>query len=202
MVVIESESPGIAWRKAYDTVMSVGSEVHDDGILLKEVIDMFIIVKNGGVSDKYIETYADPKMITWMVDENFGGNKPVLDWGYCYGMRLTDFRGVNQVQKIIDKLKSNPESKSATINFMDPSIDFDGHMPCIVALDFKIRNDRLDITGFFRSQDIGKKFYADILALAKIQTTLATALKCPRGSVKIFISSAHVYEQDFKRFTE
>ena len=83
---------------------------------------------------------------------------------------------------------------------MNPSIDYRGHMPCIVALDFKIRNDKLLITGFFRSQDIGKKIYADILALGKIQSEVASALSTTTGEIKIFISSAHIYEQDFGKF--
>jgi len=137
-----------------------------------------------------------------MVNKNFGGSEPVLNWGYCYGTRLRDFGGVNQIERIVDKLKKNPEAKSATVSLMDSSIDFDGHMPCIVALDFKIREDKLHLTGFFRSQDIGKKFYADILALGAIQNEVSQKLNIVNGNVKIFIASAHIYETDFTKVNE
>lgn len=139
-------------------------------------------------------------MVKWMVEDNFGGTKPVLDWGYCYGLRMDSFRNeVNQIEKIVRKLKTNPESKSATISLMDPQLDFDNHMPCIMSLDFKIRKDALSVVGFFRSQDIGKKFYADILSLGSIQKQVAQELSIQRGQIKIFISSAHIYEQDFDK---
>lgn len=138
-------------------------------------------------------------MIDWMVNKNFGGSEPILDWGYCYGTRFSNFKGVNQIEKIVTKLRKNPESKSATISLIDPSTDFDGHMPCIVALDFKIRDSKLYVTGFFRSQDVGKKLYADIIALGTIQKKISELLSIKKGSVKIFISSAHIYEADFEK---
>jgi thymidylate synthase len=85
---------------------------------------------------------------------------------------------------------------------MNPEEDYEGHMPCIISLDFKIRNEQLDITGFFRSQDIGKKIYADILALNAILTEVSEKIKVKSGDVKIFISSAHIYEQDYNKFND
>ena len=101
-----------------------------------------------------------------------------------------------------EKLVNNPEAKSATIALMNPEEDYEGHMPCIISLDFKIRNEQLDITGFFRSQDIGKKIYADILALNAILTEVSEKIKVKSGDVKIFISSAHIYEQDYNKFND
>jgi thymidylate synthase len=51
-----------------------------------------------------------------------------------------------------------------------------GRMPCIMSLDVKIRGNEVLRTGFFRSQDIGKKFYADILAFGAIQKEIANTI--------------------------
>jgi thymidylate synthase len=188
---------GSAWLSAANYVVKNGHDVKDGGENLKEVLDLFITVDNANEHDKIIEKFADPEMIDWMVNKNFGGKEPVLNWGYCYGMRFDNFNGVNQIQEIEEKLAKNPEAKSATISLTKPEVDFQGHMPCIVALDFKLREGKLLLTGFFRSQDIGKKFYADILALGSIQQKVAIKLGVECGQVKIFICSAHIYEKDF-----
>ena len=134
--------------------------------------------------------------------ENFYGSKSVLNWGYCYGLRLRNYLGINQIDKVVEKLNRKPESKSATIVIMDPKVDFNGHMPCIVTLDFKIREGKLLATAFFRSQDVGKKMYADILSLGKIQKEVGEKTRTKPGKLKIFISSAHIYETEFNKVKE
>lgn len=199
MKQIKAKTAGGAWLKACHLVFSQGDEIYDDGIPLKEVLDLFLEIENGTKRDLIIKKYADLKMISWMVNENFYGTTPVLDWGYCYGMRLRNYNGVNQIKEIITNLKKKPETKAATIVTVKPEQDFKEHMPCIVVLDFKIRKGKLFLTGFFRSQDVGKKMYADILAMGKIQNEVAKKLKVKLGSLKIFISSAHIYETDFDK---
>lgn len=202
MISIKEKTAGKIWLKACLAVMRKGKKIKDGDVNLKEVIDLYIEVADAITHDKILKKYADYKMINWMVKENFGGNKPVLNWGYCYGLRLRNYDGVNQIEKIVEKLKKNPEAKSATIATMKPSEDFSGHMPCIVCIDFKIRNKKLYLTSFFRSQDVGKKVYADILALGEIQKLVSQKLKIKCGSVKIFISSAHIYETEFKKIKD
>lgn len=196
---IYSKSAGYAWADAIKLVMKNGDYVKDGEVTLKELLDLFVEVEDGQSYDEILDAHADPGMIDWMVNKNFGGNEPVLNWGYCYGMRFYNFNGIDQIAQIVNKLRSNPEAKSATMTLMKPEDDFYGHMPCIMTLDAKIRNGKLHLTGYFRSQDIGKKFYADILALGSIQKTIANQLGVESGHVKIFISSAHIYETEFEK---
>ena len=93
----------------------------------------------------------------------------------------------------------NPESKSATISFMHPGYD-DKHMPCIVSMDFKIRNDKLNGNAFFTSQDACKKFYADIMCMGEILNIVSKQIKVKVGELNILIAYLHIYENDFKKF--
>lgn len=140
MFKLFNKTAGFIWKDACNLVMENGRSVRDGNVQLKEVLDLFVEIEDATKNDVILDEGADPKMVDWMVNKNFGGNAPVLDWGYCYGMRLRDFRGVDQVDKIVAKLQKNPDAKSASLSLMDPSVDFNGHMPCIIALDFKIRN--------------------------------------------------------------
>lgn len=42
-------------------------------------------------------------MIEWMKN-NFFSDKNVLDWGYSYGQRLTNYEGINQIKNVKEKL--------------------------------------------------------------------------------------------------
>jgi thymidylate synthase len=199
MNYVTSTTIGNAWAKAYDLVMKNGATMTDNGTHLKEIVGLCVSIENGQTFDKILKTIADPEMISWMVDKNFGSSEPVLDWGYSYGMRLRDFDGINQIDEVVKKLREQPNSRSATITLTKPTKDFAGHMPCVVAIDLKVRQGKLHLSGFFRSQDIGKKFYADMIALASIQKEVADKLDKSCGRIELLITSAHIFEVDFDK---
>ncbi len=188
---------GYAWAAAHKLVMEAGHIMTDGTKPVTELMNIYISVDDAQASDKILDKLADPARVDWMVNQNFGGTTPIDEWGYSYGMRLRDFHGNDQIAEAVKKLQIRPGSRSATISLMDPSLDFTGHMPCIVALDPKIRDSKLTLTGFFRSQDIGKKFYADMLALAAIQKEIADKVGVTCGSIELLITSALVCESEY-----
>lgn len=202
MLDISANNAGDAWLKLCSFIMNKGSSIKDGNKYLKELLNVFIEIQNPTEIDSVLSSYADPKIIKWMREDNFGGTKAVLDWGYCYGMRFRNFNGFNQINYLAEKLKKNPEAKSAIISTMMPDVDSHGHVPCIAAVDFKIRNDQINTIAFFRSQDVGKKIYADVLSLGDIMDELSRSVGVKRGKLYTFIASAHIYEDDFKNVEE
>lgn len=202
MKQITAPTIGYVWVEAYKLIMKEGHVMTDGTVPITEVMNLYLSVDDAQSSDVILDAMADPEMIDWMVNKNFGGSEPVLDWGYSYGMRFRNFGGVDQIAEAIKKLQQRPGSKSATITLMDPAHDFTGHMPCIITLDPKIRDNKLTLTGFFRSQDIGKKFYADMMALAAIQKEIAEKVGVECGSVELLITSAHVVETEYGKQKE
>lgn len=195
MHTVHSDTIGQAWLSAIKTVIEYGSHVDNT----TELIDLFIEVNRFPADDQILKQHADPDMTDWMITKNFEGRKPVLNWGYSYGMRFHDFNGIDQIETIVNKLASDPSSRSATISLVMPESDHAGHMPCITTLDFKLREGILYVAGFFRSQDVGKKLYADILAIHSIQKSIANKIKVDTGHVKVFITSAHIYDVDLEK---
>lgn len=195
MKQITVKTPGMLWLKAAEEVMKNGHSIKDSEQNLKEVLNVFVTVEDPLSTDEVLEKYADREMVKWMKG-NFLRKEPVLDWGYSYGQRLFDFEGINQVKNIVAKLRSDPNSKSATITLMNPKDDV-GHVPCIVAIDFKIRRNRLMLTAFFRSQDVGKKMYADVISIGEIGKAISEKVGVKMGSLNILIVSLHAYEVDW-----
>lgn len=198
MKIIESETIGEGWLKSCRSILDSGIDIKDGDERLKEIIHLILTIKNPSVKDEIIETHGDKEMIEWMLS-NFLEQKtiPELNDSQSYGIRLFNYNGKDQVQWVIEKLKRKPESKSATIPMLMPNKD-SGYIPCVSLLDFKIRDDNLILTVLCRSLDFGRKAYANMVALHKIQKLVADELKVQIGALILHIISAHVYENDIE----
>jgi thymidylate synthase len=194
---INVRTPGESWIAAMLATLSSPHEVMDGKTTLKELLHVTVTVDNPAVEDRIVRELGDPGMLEWM-RRNFFGTEPVAGWGYSYGQRIFGTDGRNPISGIIEKLKKNPESKSATIGLMDAEGDA-LHMPCITTLDFKIRDGRLHTTAFFRSQDAGKKLYADVICLGEIAERVAKGAGVANGPLHLIIASLHAYETDWDR---
>ncbi len=198
MFQVKEKTVGKAWIKSLQIILDHGTNEKDNNVPIKEVIQLAVVIDNAIKEDKIVQKFGDSSMIEWMKG-NFLTIIPI-NLGYSYGKRLTDFDGVNQIDRVIKKLRDKPESKGATMTFLKPTEDTK-HIPCICVIDFKLRNNKLISSAFFRSQDIGKKFYADALCLGEIQAKIAKELGVSVGSLVFFIASAHIYESDLPKIT-
>ena len=67
----------------------------------------------------------------------------------AYGLRF-----VAQLQHVVEKLREDPNTRQATMTTWVPNPYPSKDTPCTVALDFKIREGRLNAHVFMRSSDI------------------------------------------------
>ena len=70
-------------------------------------------------------------------------------------------------------------------------------MPCLILVDFKIRDDKLYTTGVWRSHDIYGAWFANAVGLSYLTQYVADEVGADIGSVTIHSISAHIYETDF-----
>lgn len=133
-----------------------------------------------------------------------------------YGERLlsynkNDYRGfifnpINQIAEVINKLQDDTDTRQALAIMWNPM--FDGYyytnigkgkdIPCNLVLDFKIRDGKLDLTVFNRSNDIHwGLFGANLAQFTFIQKFVAAALKVPVGVYYHVTNSLHVYLDDY-----
>ncbi|MGB4497103.1 MAG: thymidylate synthase, partial [Methylococcaceae bacterium] len=121
--------------------------------------------------------------------EKFSKDAKKLNRPFTYGSLIFDNAGVN-------RLNLKHETKSATFGLLTPG-NQSPNLPCLTTVDVKIRNERLELQFFFRSQNIFGRQYANLLALAKLQDDLARRCSVTVGSMKGYIASAHIYDFDF-----
>jgi len=196
---LTTKTIGELWLKTSELVMKLGQKMMDDDKEIKELLGLFLVAENPKPEDEIIKRFGDHEWLAWM-DENFFKEKEVPELGNAksYAVRLFNYggKGINQIEKVIEKLKGKPESKSATITTFMPLTDT-SYIPCVSLLDFYIRDGKLKLNVYARSLDFGKKAYGNLMALAKIQKNVAKVLEKEVGELSIFVKSAHIYQEEF-----
>ncbi len=115
----------------------------------------------------------------------------------CAGCATTRGRDQSVRAGVIDRLRSDPETRSATITTLQPLTD-STYIPCVSLLDFWRANEALELVVYAHSLDFGKKAYGNLVELARLQQEVAGEVGLPVGRLVIHAKSAHVYEPEFE----
>jgi hypothetical protein len=117
----------------------------------------------------------------------------------AYGRRWRSHFGLDQLNHIIEHLVRNPQSRRATLVMWDPAtdlniIDASKDVPCNLVASFSVRNQRLEMTVFNRSNDlIWGAFGANAVHFSLLQEYVACAVELPVGEYRQISLDAHVY---------
>lgn len=131
-----------------------------------------------------------------LMEELFPKMKTFTDFSAMYGDRVA--RG-NQIEEVIDKLADKPDTRQAVLTLWDPMVDHvDGRRdyPCTIAIQFRIRDERLNMTVTMRSNDLVRGFYHDTTQFGMLHATLATILGVHVGTYVHHAGSFHMYDSD------
>jgi len=125
-----------------------------------------------------------------------------LTWRAGYGKRLRDWNGIDQLQEIVKILQADPNSRRAVAVIYDPDRDFIAtkDTPCNDLLQFLIRDGKLHMSIYIRSNDIMWGWSAiNSYEWSILQQVLASILKVEVGQVSYFMGSFHIYDRHYGR---
>jgi len=215
---IQGETANDVWIKAFDSVMKssdvnsrVGCarEVLHAALSINNPIQRWISQKNppisisyaladfiwtmSGSNDATIINYWNPSL------HKFSGS--YSNYPGAYGDRIIHRYGINQLEKVYDTLKNNPESRQAVILIWDPRTDLpqikgepnNEDIPCNLCSMVKVRNNRLEWTQIMRSNDLVLGFPYDIVLFTSLQEVLSSWLHLEVGSYNHISDSLHIY---------
>lgn len=116
----------------------------------------------------------------------------------AYGYLLKEKYGFNQIEKIIELLQKDPNTRRAVININVPNKNVieTKDEPCTICLQFYIRNNKLCCTGIMRSNDVYFGLTYDIVYFTQLQKYIAKKLNIDTGSYTHFATSMHFYDKD------
>ena len=204
---IETSSLGQCWLQVSRLILEQGQDSRYDGAATKELAHLTLVVNAPDPNDDLIRRHGDPVWLAWM-HENFFTQKEVVELGNApsYAIRLFNYanQGRDQLQWVVERLRDNPEARSATLTTFMPLTDTT-YIPCISLLDFWIPARELELVVYAHSLDFGKKAYGNLMELAALQSTVAEQLARPTGKLIIHVKSAHIYQpewSDMRRLCE
>lgn len=119
---------------------------------------------------------------------------------YTYGNRLRRwFSGIDQIDESIGRLRDFENTRRAVSITWSPNADTGSdEVPCLMLVDFKIRNGKLLTTALWRSHDIFGAWFANVVGLTYLAQYVAEQVgNVTVGSVVVQSISAHVYMNDY-----
>ena len=198
MELIEERTLGLGWLETCRRILDAGADETYDGIATKELALLTLAVAEPDPADEVIAELADPDWLEWM-KRNFGEPEDVAELGGArsYARRLRDYEGRDQIAWVIERLRADPATRSATITTLQPLSDT-SYVPCVSMLDFWRVGGPLELVVYAHSLDFGKKAYGNLVELARLQHEVAGKVGVPVGRLVIHAKSAHVYEPEFE----
>ncbi|CDG64643.1 MAG: thymidylate synthase [Methanobacterium sp.] len=198
-ILIKTTTIKNGWEALVKRVMEKGEEIKDErGSLTLELRNTMVNIKNPlelEVPEGYfwsgekLEIYAEQ----FLSDDKQG-------FVYTYGNRLRKhFEGIDQIGEAIKRLKNCKESRRAISVTWDPTTDTKNEeVPCMILVDFKIRDGKLHTTGLWRSHDIYGAWFPNAVGLTHLAKYVAEEVGVEVGTLTIHSISAHIYQVNFE----
>jgi thymidylate synthase len=196
-----TDSLGAAWASVAGRILEEGAPSSYDGLPILELAHVVIEIAQPDPDDEFIAEHGDPERLAWM-RANFTDHARVAALGDAdsYATRLYDYEhtGRDQIAWVVERLRRDPASRSATITTFQPLTDTN-YIPCVSLLDFWLPDGALELVIYAHSIDFGAKGYGNLVELAEVQRHVATQLDAPMGRLLMTVKSAHIYqtEQDY-----
>lgn len=199
-----ANTPAEAWRYALKQFVGNGYVVGDskrlDGVIVTEIKNPTDRVENNPL---YKQMFIDEYKKSFVM-ANKGG------FEYRYGERLASYpdgdlqpyETVNQIEYIIRELKRDKNSRRALGITWNPFFDTGkDDVPCLQIVKCVIFRGRLNMEVVFRSHDMLKGYYPNVLGLSYLMDYIVNSLGgYTKGSLRVVSLSPHVYVDDRDHF--
>lgn len=141
-------------------------------------------------------------------DENYENQAKDLGYsggelGPVYGKQWRDFGGVDQVVKIIDRIKALPNDRRQIISAWNPAeIDQMALPPCHMFYQFNVRNGHLDLQWYQRSVDVFLGLPFNIASYAALVHIVAKMCNLIPGDLVFSGGNTHIYMNHIEQCEE
>ena len=116
------------------------------------------------------------------------------NYGYCIKKKF----GFDQYEYVKEMLTKDKNSRQAVIHIKEPSDKQSKDVNCTVCLQFLVRNKKLYMTTYMRSNDIWLGFPYDVFNFTCLQILLSMELGLDLGSYTHIVGSLHLYKKNKK----
>lgn len=205
-VRIHGQTAAQTWLKILQNIMRYGRNKttrYTQENELKELLNIMAVVYSEDPDKPYLPHYfpfTEKDLLTYYPQVLSAKQIPGI--AYTYGQRLRDHDGVDQIQNIIDLIKTRPFSKKMVAFTAkvkeDWSVVNKGDTPCLTQILCSIQDGKLFMTTHFRSQDMVHGWPRNVFSLRKLQKFIADESGIPMGTFVMITHSAHIYSDDYE----
>lgn len=206
-----------AWENLYYGLNVDGDEVSPRGLKVRETLGCNIYIMNPMDNLVYNSFYpASPYYIAqeyeWYHSYNnnvesiakfapfwrkIANSDGTVNSNYgCYIFKPYD-DGTSEWTRLVNLLKKDPDSRQAILQIPITPFKNTKDLTCTSSLQFFIRDNKVFMTTYMRSNDICKGFRNDIPFFTSLQINLAKELGLEVGWYRHVVGSLHLYEPDF-----
>lgn len=121
-----------------------------------------------------------------------------------YGNKWRNWNGADQLQNLVDTLRSNPTDRRMLISGWDPSNIGNLSLPCCHLLyQWYVRDgEHLDMIWYQRSVDTMVGLPSDVILAAIWNIMLANEVKLKPGKIVFMLGDTHIYENHMEGVNE
>ena len=209
------------WKELLNEIIYNGKYTYKDDSKIKEVIGVHKQIKNP-YSNSIINISAD-KFASYVKEGIFDiaeypiKGEALFDYVtslddehqiyldddgfiYTYSERLQNYNDINQLDVIINRLNKNINSNRAIAVTYNPIVDMNRQdIPCLQLIQALVRNDKLILSVYFRSNDLYGAFPSNMMFLTYLGMKIANELGVQFDYIDYHCSSLHVYETDYEQ---
>ena len=138
------------------------------------------------------------------VDLGYENTPTMKKLGPIYGVQWRDWGGIDQIERLLNELQSNPEGRRHILSAWNvEKIDSMALPPCHVMSQFYVTADgRLSCQMFQRSADMFLGVPFNIASYALLQSILANILNLRPGEFVHTFGDAHIYTNSLEQVKE
>jgi thymidylate synthase len=184
-----------AREKIVRVIWNNGARLIDQrGEATREIVGLEVIVMSGELRAGQTIMLQAEDFATGVLNDYIALKKGE-EFDYSYGERL---RRAKQLDNVIELLKTDPSTRRAYLPIFQPIDNFsDVEKPCWASLQFVIRNGRLDLIDYFRSNECCIAIPSDMYGAYKLLDYVAAEVGVMPGWIYHYIACAHLRESDY-----
>ncbi len=207
--------------QAVETVRESGTEIIKNGKRIKEIFPAVFVLEDPCTGILCVEHRPyNPAFLVAETLWNLTGDS--ADWLTLYNAKYAKFfsngelkagyghrlfhwdgsqeRDLDQIDLIVRRLREEPVSQHGSATIFHPRYDLQNpaFVPCIMRLQFKVREGRLYMSSYLRAQDIWLGFPYDVHLLLSLFHLVALRLNLPLGRYYHYCDVLRLYEANYE----
>lgn len=189
---------GQAWKSYLQKILRYGDEIYDErGQRTLEISNAMIQIQDAANMKLPDNSFWTGEKLEKYNEQFVDGDKGTFI--YTYGNRIREHFNIDQILTTLQRFKEFPETRRAVICTYDPKIDSTGiEIPCMDLVVFKLRDNKLNATGVWRSHDIYGAWIPNLSGLRTLTGHIAKELDVEVGWLTTTSVSPHIYATDLK----